>query len=330
MTAQSLTQIFPAVVAEANRAPSVHNIQPTRWRLDTERRQIELSLDPARRLPAADPSGRDLLISCGAAAEGTVIALSRHGMGVSAIENMPDNRFVLTVTDGATPDQHLPCVDMRRTWRGLFSPAVDVSLDALKNAYAQNVVFIEDTAGLAQVADLNDSASLDFFKNKSFLSEMRAWMRFSPRHKNWSRDGMNAPSMAMSWWEARIAAQLLRPQVFAVIERMGLARAVISDEAKIKSAAATVLFCRPKSESLFDKGRALYRFWLDITAQGLHACPMAALSDTPQAESVLRRTYNISPDLDMVMALRIGRVDNAPHVSRSRLPIHETILKDAE
>ena len=51
--------LFEILIAEASLAPSVHNIQPTRWRLlsgDT----ILLLEDGQRRLPAADPSGYDV------------------------------------------------------------------------------------------------------------------------------------------------------------------------------------------------------------------------------------------------------------------------------
>jgi len=49
----------------ANRAPSVHNTQPWHWLLGAE--SIHLMADPNRRLRVADPDGRDLLLSCGAA-----------------------------------------------------------------------------------------------------------------------------------------------------------------------------------------------------------------------------------------------------------------------
>ena len=62
-----------AVPASVNRrivlfacgAPSVHNTQPWAWRLRPD--GFDLYADHHRRLPVADPSGRELVISCGAA-----------------------------------------------------------------------------------------------------------------------------------------------------------------------------------------------------------------------------------------------------------------------
>src|ERR1700739_526878 len=53
------------VVATAVWAPSVHNTQP--WRFSADGQEICLHADPVRQLAVADPDGREMLISCGAA-----------------------------------------------------------------------------------------------------------------------------------------------------------------------------------------------------------------------------------------------------------------------
>lgn len=54
-----------AIVERATRAPSVHNTQPWRWCVDGDR--LSLFADSSRQLKYADPDGRDLILSCGAA-----------------------------------------------------------------------------------------------------------------------------------------------------------------------------------------------------------------------------------------------------------------------
>ena len=49
------------------RAPSIHNTQPWRWVYRTG--VLELHADRSRQLPALDPDGRSVLLSCGAALE---------------------------------------------------------------------------------------------------------------------------------------------------------------------------------------------------------------------------------------------------------------------
>lgn len=58
-------------------APSVHNTQPWRWRVYDDR--LELYGDARWQLPVADPTGRLLLLSCGAALHQARVAL--RGMG---------------------------------------------------------------------------------------------------------------------------------------------------------------------------------------------------------------------------------------------------------
>src|SRR5262245_37771149 len=54
-----------ALVDAASWAPSVHNTQP--WWFGTRGSTVTLHADPDRRLAVADPDGREMLISCGAA-----------------------------------------------------------------------------------------------------------------------------------------------------------------------------------------------------------------------------------------------------------------------
>ncbi len=72
---------FEALVAEARLAPSAHNTQPVRWRQSNA--EIHLFADLSRRLLVGDPDDRDLKISCGAAVEGTVLALATAGVGAT-------------------------------------------------------------------------------------------------------------------------------------------------------------------------------------------------------------------------------------------------------
>lgn len=64
-------------IALATRAPSVHNTQPWRWVVGEE--SVHLYADWSRQLPATDPDGRDLLISCGAALHHLRVALAALG-----------------------------------------------------------------------------------------------------------------------------------------------------------------------------------------------------------------------------------------------------------
>ena len=71
----------------AGRAPSLHNSQPWRWRLDGS--IVHLYLDAARQLRATDPDARELVISCGAALHHLQVALAGQGRQVR-VRRLPD------------------------------------------------------------------------------------------------------------------------------------------------------------------------------------------------------------------------------------------------
>ncbi|MGC5015716.1 Acg family FMN-binding oxidoreductase [Streptosporangium sp. DT93] len=66
------------LITAAGAAPSVHNTQP--WRFVVRHREyVELHADPDRRLKVADPRGRSLHVSCGAALLNLRLALRVSG-----------------------------------------------------------------------------------------------------------------------------------------------------------------------------------------------------------------------------------------------------------
>ena len=82
----SRTRSLRSVVELACLAPSIHNTQPWTWRYrDGPPRAARRR---TRRLPAADPTGRSLVISCGAALHHARVAARALGLGPE-VERLP-------------------------------------------------------------------------------------------------------------------------------------------------------------------------------------------------------------------------------------------------
>ncbi|MEU6037834.1 hypothetical protein ABZ801_20735 [Actinomadura sp. NPDC047616] len=109
-------------------APSVHNTQP--WTFALHGSRVSLRADPDRRLAAADPDGREMLISCGAALFTLRIAL--RGLGYAPKIRLlpdPDRPHLLAdvlpgepSADREEPDHLVAHVRHRHTHRGGFRP----------------------------------------------------------------------------------------------------------------------------------------------------------------------------------------------------------------
>jgi hypothetical protein len=78
---------FAALVADAVRAPSMHNTQPWRFRLSGQ--AIDVLLDPERLLPVGDPTGRAARVAGGCALFNLRLALAVEGVP-AAVRLLPD------------------------------------------------------------------------------------------------------------------------------------------------------------------------------------------------------------------------------------------------
>ncbi|RRR48663.1 NAD(P)H nitroreductase [Mycolicibacter terrae] len=105
----------------ASRAPSVHNSQPWRWRVQTATQQprLELFADSDLHLRSVDPDGRGLILSCGAALHHCLVALAALGWH-GKVHRLPDP---------ARPD-HLASVELSGPISGRLPEHIDVSLAA--------------------------------------------------------------------------------------------------------------------------------------------------------------------------------------------------------
>ncbi|HVA59117.1 MAG TPA: hypothetical protein VNG13_01095 [Mycobacteriales bacterium] len=188
------------LVATAVRAPSLHNSQPWQFRLDDG--GIELRGDPSRLLPVADPSGRELAISCGAALMNLRLAARSHGMSTH-VALVPDPaepalfaRVAVTAGPAATDEERrlLAAVARRHTHRGRFSerrvaPELMVALMdavALEGAH----LFVVGSPGRARrLADLVAAAERTQRADPTWRDELLSW---TPAPAEDRRDGVPA------------------------------------------------------------------------------------------------------------------------------------------
>jgi nitroreductase len=322
-----------ALVAEAARAPTVHNVQPARWRFGADG-GVVLFRAVDRALPVADPTGHDVRVSLGAAWEGMSIALSRRGLGLSEPElsgdaDEEDGRVAVAsarIVEGAAPDPLAEFVEARRSYRGRFVPLPADALRRLTAIGGDDVRWMTDAARMPEMARRYDEAGYSFVREPAYHAELYRWMRLSPGHPDWARDGLNAECMALSGVERAAASVLLRPRVFGVLKRLGAAKAVISEAAQIRSASAVLLFTPRRDLGDFEVGRLFYRLWLEIASVGAGMVPMSALADSPAARERLAREHGVPAERRLANVLRVGGVPPGGAARSPRLPVDELLV----
>ena len=329
-------ELQSAVVAEANLAPSVHNTQPTRWSFDDK--TITLYFDESRLLTVGDPKRQDAGVSCGAALEGTAIALSRHGVTVASVEDLWEARGEgprpgltvaarLTLGD-ADIDPLAAFVEQRFTWRGLFDPSTKAAIESFANwaTESQSITFVGELPDLEFIADLNDTMSLSVFRDRPYREELLSYMRLSKRHPAWSTDGLNLDAMQMSAIEGHVANIALKHPFFEGIDAIGLSRMMITERDKTLSAAGVAFFSVPQGTPALDMGRAFYRCWLHFTRLGFVAWPMAVLADDPEAARTCTERFDVPPGHKLINVFRVGAIDAARRPATARLATSELII----
>ena len=173
------------LIATAARAPSVHNTQP--WRFKVTEFAIELYCDSRRQL-LADPDGREMLISCGAALYGLRLAVRSLGY-LPVVDVLPrpgSPRLLARVTLGAAAPvtaaerEMLKALPHRHTRRAAFAPdplPAGLLAELQHDAMAEQARLDTVDQGLAyqRLADIVSAAARRLDLDPWARAEMRWW-----------------------------------------------------------------------------------------------------------------------------------------------------------
>jgi hypothetical protein len=292
---------------------------------------VQLFAYRAVTLPAADPTGRDIALSLGAACEGFVLAAGRAGW-VITIDDVPppsDDRLrgvrSMSFDAARVNDPLSEYADTRRSWRGPFVAPADEDRREARTLEADDCTVVAEPRQITELAALADRAGYGFLRQDPFRAELLSWMRLRRAHARWDCDGLNAEAMQLGWVE-RLGAVAVMGRAFGLLDKLGLAAPLLADAAKTRNAAAIVLLHRPEGEDPFDSGRAFYRAWLRMEAIGFPACVLAALADDPEAADAVTTLAAVPTGRRLISAFRIGRVTRDMPVGRARLPLSELVV----
>jgi Nitroreductase family len=166
----------------AMRAPSVHNSQPWLWRVGDH--SLQLYANPDLRLPHTDPDSRDLMLSCGAALNHSVIAFAALGWqsNIRRFPNPGDPNHLAAVELYRYPaTEHdiglAAAIPRRRTDRRHYSswpvPRGDIAVMGARAARAG--VMVRRVDELEHLRQLVADAAWRHAIDSDYLAEMTTW-----------------------------------------------------------------------------------------------------------------------------------------------------------
>ncbi|HVA59123.1 MAG TPA: hypothetical protein VNG13_01125 [Mycobacteriales bacterium] len=318
-----ISEDMRTVVEAATMAPSLHNSQPWRFRVDGD--VLDVFADRARELRVIDPAARELHVSCGAAiffARTAVRALDRACL----IELLPDpadpDHLARITAGGADPvtvdEQALAeAIPLRYTDRGVFDerPVPAALVEQLRAAASAEGGWLrvldtadDEIAAAVLLARAND-IELD---HPDYEAELAAWSRSTPA----ADDGI--PRQAVPATPVAERGSVFRLRDFDVDGTLTAAHSR-SGVPPTPERPLVVVLGTPGDDpaSWLEAGQALGRLLLRAAADGVTASPMTQVVEVPATRTLLARSLGLLGHPQIV--LRLGYGHGRPRTHRRPL-----------
>ncbi|MDP7701242.1 NAD(P)H nitroreductase [Mycobacterium sp. TY815] len=314
------TAVITNALELACHAPSLHNTQPWRWVVRGA--AVDLFVDRERIVTSTDGSGREAVLSCGAALDHLRVAMAAVGWEthIDAFPN-PNNLDHLASADftpmayvGRARRDRADAITVRRTDRRPFRAPNDwPSLQPLlRNCVDQDLVGLQvlgDDARprLAEATRLSEALRR---YDDSYHHELSWWT--APSREN---DGIPQAAL-VSGAEARGVGVNREFPTESDTER-----AVRHDQAKI------VLLWTPANTraDALSCGEALSAVLLECTMAGLATCPITHATELEPGRAILRQLTGGRASVPQVL-IRVGIAPSGPiPAATPRRPLGEVL-----
>ena len=257
------------LVRFATLAPSGHNTQP--WRFRIERDRIELLPDFARRTPIVDPDDHHIFVGLGCAAENLVLAAAATGRVAEMEPAAPQDGGIAFRFRSGKPIQSALFTAMphRQSTRGDYDgkPISTADLRTLATAAelpGVQTILITERRGIDRVRDLVLAGNTTQMSDVAFTRELKHWLRYNPRDAMRTGDGLfsvasGAPALP-SW---------AGPLLFDRLVTAGTENKRYASQLDASAGVAVFVGASADPDHWIRVGRACQRFALQATALGL-------------------------------------------------------------
>ena len=308
------------VVTRSVRAPSVHNTQP--WQFTASPVALVLRADRRRQLSVLDPTGRQLITSCGCALFNIRVAAAAAGLATQ-VTRFPDphDPDLLARIDIVAPTAEslhtdlarlAPAMGQRHTNRRRFADdAVPQDLvrslrhaAELEGATLTEVTSPVHRAALAELSQRADAAQL---ADPAYRAELRAWTSDDPSRL----DGVSAVAVP------HVDAGSGDDVPIRDFDSHGRGQLPTKTCSTRDQCLLVLAIDRDDVSGWLNAGEALQRVLLEITDAGYAASVFSQVIEVASTRSELR--HELALTAHPVMVIRVGRARPTPGTQRRRL-----------
>jgi hypothetical protein len=318
------TRLTRELVRLACLAPSVENTQPWSWRVVAPDR-VELYADPRRWLPAADPLGRELVISCGSALDHFEVAAGSFGLTAQVEEypvgQDPDLLARVTLAPGVLTDagvERLAALENRRTDRhgAQDRPVLPELVEPLGQAASRGgarVIVLTEPWAVQRTEQLIEAARQNQLSDLAAGIEQDGWIDRS------ETDGI--PGIV-----AEPSHDLEERRAPTRFERH-----VRAHDAQTEHAGVLAVICTDHDDprAWLWAGRSLSAFWLGVTSAGLALTPTTQVVEVARTRTLVRHDV-LGSLLNPQVLVRVGWPAPAaarPSVRRTPRRVLDDVIK---
>lgn len=303
---RSVTTLPYQIADLARLAPSVHNTQPWRFRLGEGR--VEILAEPARRLAAGDPTGREFWLSLGCAAEAALIAAEGLGAAVKLTcqaDCLEQPVAILEITGQTTPEPKLSeALKRRRTDRSVLTkqPVSGQLLSELAGGWKDPAAVAHvsaDPSLITLVATLTGQGIALALGSPEFRTELSGLIIPAWSHRP---DGIPTQSLELT-------GPLAELEPWRVRHGLGIKRQAEKEHRIMNSAAALALITTPGdiSADWLAAGRAYLRTAVTAAGLGLASSTTAAAVEAADFHLDIEQALGTAQRLQAILRLGYSR-----------------------
>ncbi|MDA2891145.1 NAD(P)H nitroreductase [Mycolicibacterium sp. BiH015] len=314
------TETIMDALEVACRAPSLHNSQPWRW-VATDR-GVDLFADPRRMIRAADSSGREALISCGAVLDHFRVAMAAAGWD-TVVRRLPDPADPLHIAGVDLTAAPQPTAQQRARADAILLRRTDRLPMSAPQDWHRLAAALGGTARRATVRA--DALADDARESLAEACHLAEAIRMYDSHYH----------SELFWWTADFVADdgIPRSALISAAEsdRVNVGRSFPvtahperHDDVDDDRAGILVLSTEDDSrESVLRCGEALSAVLLDATMAGMATCTVTHVTEVPDGRDIVASLVGITAIPQAIVRVGVAPALAAPPPPTPRRPIRE-------